>query len=359
MRNLFASLSTACCRLLSIAWIAGVVFVLTSPVCASEAPEELLRNTIRASDWMASAHFKVSFEASSVVKAEDGTVERHHTSSGQVEIITDGPRLRYVKQNADRDGVPGMRMEVLVTPERRLMWVEDDFVQYTESPILIASAAALDRTLNEASWPLEGRVPLDRKRPVFDLAGALEEGKPLPEVVDEVVNGIPCKKVTVHGDGWQWECWVAPSRGYGLAKQVFVAEAREKVGRAAFRSTVDHVTFKEVNDASTGTSRWLAEAGTIEIASPGTKSTRITTIEVKRTAINLTPDYTELRAFETPQIPDGIEVLLETPDDQGQAAPRGPLRYVWKGGRVEPLHDPATIDRIRKEIEKAREEKAR
>jgi hypothetical protein len=308
--------------------------------------EPLFAKAVDACRWTRTMHVMLDFQATIVRTRPTGT-DAPRTFSGAGEIETSDGRLHVIKQNSAANGAG--RFETLVTPQFRVYWVRDGFVQYTESPQVIKNAAILDRGMAEMGWFLDG-VFTENVHGLTDLAALGRLGKIQPEVGDERRDGLDCKRVQVMGDSWNLRIWIVPSRGCNFAGYEFDSPANSSPQPSQLHIVVDAIQFQQATDGT-----WLISGGRLtrrEVAASG--EVTVSKVVVKRSEIDRSPDFGKLKAFDLPPIPNGTEVLLSEADKDGKPVPRNSgLKYMWKDGAAVPAYDPRLIERIRQQLQQA------
>jgi hypothetical protein len=316
--------------------------------------ELLLQKLVAANRWDEVRHIRSKFDAR-ILPAASPKAEPLRRIGGSVETIVASDRLSWVKQNDPIDGAAASRIATLSLPERRICWNEGRFVQYTESKKIIDRSASIDRGLTEGGWFLDGSVPLDfdADRPILTPAIAAQSGRVDPQVIGEQVGGVDCRKLTVSGDGWVWSIWVAPDRGFNFAKYELAIKADPIRKRLASDWTVDGIEFQQAKDG-----RWFVSGGTLAVAGLTSKAGKPTILvtRVTRELVEPLAEVTKSEAFAPPAIPDETVVYWDRTDDKGEDLPPSGIDYVWRKGKVEPLHDPKVVDDIKQQIEQVKKQ---
>jgi|GEM_PF-5058897 len=311
---------------------------------AEMTSEQVMLKAAEAVQWTRNMHVRMDYHGKLIRLA--GGVQKGAAIkevSGWEELYVTGNLLHAIKQNDSVNGVDGAHLEILVTPNRRILWVKNSNVQYTEARSVIDDAVAFDRALPDFGWYLDGVFATDAY-PVFDFATAIRVGRIQSSERDEIVDGLPCKVVEIDGDSWILRVWAAPSRDFNFAKCTLDCKASAKQSH----NEVDKIEFQRLS-----TGQWVIQGGRLvkgEPQNPGL-STRYE-VTVHRTLIDPSPDFDKLKAFELPPIPNGEPVERTDVDQAGKEINSG-LNYTWKDGTVVPAYDPRLIDRIRRAVERS------
>jgi len=332
-------------------------FVLSFAVPAKGAdasdlsPDQLLRKAVDATTWTGNMHLRLDFRTRPYgwATADIPAGVTFHELSGSGEIYASGDRLRILKQNADLNGYKGAYVDTLVLPPRRIMWVKNGSVQYSESQPIIEHTASLDRGSPLMGWFLDG-VLTDQIYHPFTFSTALRIGKVQPNAPEETLAGIPCRVVDVVGDSWELHVWVAPSRGYNFARYKFDSEANPKIKRAEFHTDIDQIQYEQLANGT-----WIIQGGRLLNLAPDSHGGQHgDETVVNRTSIDVSPDFEKLKAFELPPIPDGTPVFIRKADGDGnEIKDDSGVENVWKDGKVEsgPAFDPKVIEQMRKALD--------
>jgi hypothetical protein len=143
----------------------------------------------------------------------------------------------------------------------------------------------------------------------------------------EAINGTMCRVIDASNEKQRFTLWLDPSHGYQVAQAKY--EDRN------LSATFGDVRFEKHGDV------WVPMQGTSHmIWSKFGKIVSDATLRIKRTSIDLKPDFEAVGAF-VPGLPDGIRVRIH--ENPG-------LRYVWQNGRIVPEIDDSAISAIDKTV---------
>ncbi|HNY78571.1 MAG: hypothetical protein RBS72_12400 [Sedimentisphaerales bacterium] len=165
----------------------------------------------------------------------------------------------------------------------------------------------------------------------------------------EPVNGIPCQVIVATTANGRYTLWIDPEHGYNISRaeltkkgnDLYLGEATEHVfkslpagvrpamsanrpkTREEFSVVLDDVRFERIDGL------WVPIEVRIQMATKfdGGKLTAVSRRHIKRTHIDLDPDFAAAKAF-IRDFPDGTEVYIEE-------APG--ILHRWKDGKPEPV----------------------
>ena len=286
---------------------------------------ELLAKAAESVSWADHAHIKSEIESRPWDKGS--AVHPYFIST---DIYSSGNQLHSVWYVLGNDGRVAIRWDLLLTPERRLLWTSrngQSTVNYSESPALIHESMGFDRA-QAGGFFLDGAVP-DNVYYRFDLSTAAQFGKVDSIVRDDQLTGLACRVVHVIGDHWEMRIWVVPSRGFNFAKYTF--DRSPVPGRPSeYHSVlVDNISYRQMPGQ-----RWVIQGGSCETRWADGKGTNMRFRDVaRRTEIDLSPDFVKVHAFDLPRIPDGTRIWCEDVDRNGEFI-RSPRPYFWLQGHV-------------------------
>lgn len=341
----------AAVSLFLLGWAAPLSALGADPL--ESTAEVLLRKAADASGWMRSAHVKLEFQATRL-KPIDAQAARPPGNKGWGEIWQSGPYLHVIKQNVEEDDSEGARVEILRTPQRRICWQKGTIVQYTESPAVMKKSESLDYGFHELGWFLNGVFP-NQVHPLFRLSNAGELGRVQPTVGEEQLGDLACHVVDITGDSWSLRLWIAPQRDYNLAKLSFNCQANPKLRYKEQRIVIDDIGYRQMESGA-----WVVESGTFRYHTLDHAPDRERQIEihVRRTTIELNPDFEKLNAFALPPIPNGEKVHRTEVDAQGKEVDvYAGIKHIWKDGAIVPAYDPEFIQRVEKLIKQNRQDR--
>lgn len=318
---------------------------------ATSSPRQLLRAASAAMNWTKHSHTESTLRFTFTTRGDNGRLGKPGGTTAKYDLFQDGDRLRMVQQNASEHGYAGAHVVLLITPQRRIAWVKNDYVLYTKSNEVIKQSAGLDRAYAGYGWFLNGVLSDRGGAPVFDFAAAARLGNISPVVHEGKIGGLSCKIVDVSTDSWKLRVWIAPSRGYNFAKFTFSTASaghQEDI-------IVDDVSYKHLRG-----SKWVIQSARYrQHYSVGGHVEQSKEITAKRTLIDLAPDFAKLGAFNLPPIPNGQEVGIQVADKNGKTKPSSGLKYMWENGKVVRAYDPKIVNQIRQLEAKSKQEETK
>ncbi len=192
---------------------------------------------------------------------------------------------------------------------------------------------------------LEGRVGAVGPRKT--MAKKLAESGTARLVRTEEIDGTMCYVVEAKAADGAFTAWIAPDKGYNALKYTITKTGTDLLnGRPMDQTQISNWTIVVDSIALTKVGeRYLPVAGHYThrtLFKDGLEKT--TAVQVKRSEIDLNPDFEALRAF-TFNLPDGTLV-----GDSDFPA----IRYQTFAGKLRPAVDSYAIDVINKQIEKVR-----
>jgi hypothetical protein len=147
----------------------------------------------------------------------------------------------------------------------------------------------------------------------------------------ELINGSACHVVDASNGRQRFTLWIDPEHGYHVAK----AEYEESGSRKRLSSSFGDVRFEKHGDVwvpmeGTVRQRWLKDD---KLVSEGT-------MQIKRTSIDLHPDFAAVGAF-VADLPNGTNIhVYEAPG----------VRHVWQNGQIVPFVDDSAVAAIDKTV---------
>jgi len=180
----------------------------------------------------------------------------------------------------------------------------------------------------------------------------------IPDVLDsdpganldtEVINGTLCYVIKAKVPQGRVTAWIAPDKGFNLLKYIihkgsgdfFKEKPMDETRMEEWTVTVDSIEYEKIGDilvpvSGRYTQKILFKGG----------DTKSTSIRVKRSDIQLRPDFEALGVFKI-KLPDGTAVEIE-------GAPG--IIYKWQDGKLIANIDKYTIEQIDKMTEELRTE---
>lgn len=324
-------------------------FSLMASVSLADDPAAMLwQKIINARSWV--EHSKFDFECNQIG-------ERVGNKTRRVEASMTGTVFRrssYLRINTHVQvkGIPGSTDKVVVsTPEQRLIWLVGDDIEVDRATSTFAERRSYEYVNYPLSWQLEGTVYLDAISPIFDLTEVAKRGL-VTRQADEKIGDLHCNVLVAKGDGWFLTVWAVPSRGYNLARYHLRTSADPKTERPEGDTYVYQIKHRQL---STGT--WISDGAQYychQKPSNDPKDEYWVTASFLRSNIDLSPDFSGAKAFEPPVIPDGTKVVLLEDDKEGKPH-FSTFPHVWKSGKPVPAFDPDTVERLRKRVEDAKQ----
>jgi hypothetical protein len=166
---------------------------------------------------------------------------------------------------------------------------------------------------------------------------------------NQVVDGTPCGVVASHTPNGDLKIWIAPEKGYTiirfeLRRGALPEEFRDRHGQPfrSFSSVFDQAKVRTIEG------RQILVGGRVTnvlVQSDGSEVTE--TYILERETVDLSPDFASYHAFETTDIPDGIEARY--------FGRPGPMRYVWKSGKALPYYDPNLLSGIEQSVQSTKQ----
>jgi len=268
-------------------------------------------------------------------------------------LMTDGDRVDLATETEDIERDQDGAMHVLGDAVRRgAIWDGTTWSVYTSVGGGSASMSNHGRKKDHyvaAAYGgacLDGVLPGDM-RPVDTILKDADSVSARERL--EPVNGIPCHVIVATTTSGRYTLWIDPEHGYNISRaeltkkgndqylgepttRVFKslpsgvrpgASARRPKTREEISVVLDDVRFKRIDDL------WVPiEAHSLmTVKLDGGKRTTVSRRHVKRTRIDLDPDFAAAKAF-IPDFPDGTEIYIE--ESRG-------IRYRWKDGKPEPV----------------------
>jgi hypothetical protein len=309
------------------------------PAMAAEArtPEQILARAIQATAWRDKSHI-VSSHHLVIRRSLDEVSE----ISGRTEMFQNGSSRRAIKYAQDETRL----MDILIHVNRRVALI-GEIAHYSEDPLFIEMSSGFDASpTREFGAFLDGVYLVRLWGPPLDLARAAAEGKVDDAVGEEKVQNLTCHVVTIRGETWSWKLWIAPERGYNLARQEI---SREPAPGERSVGTVDDVEFEFLEPTG-----WVVSRGRYSDTKTRAGGELASTLQVQRTRIDPDPDFDALGAFQLPAIPDGTTVIISEGNPAGGDPVRDPIRHVWKDGKPVPAYSPEAVERIRRRVEEVK-----
>ncbi|MGE5608879.1 MAG: hypothetical protein ACM359_06480 [Bacillota bacterium] len=178
-------------------------------------------------------------------------------------------------------------------------------------------AAPLDGYVVLTPWPQNGRT--------VETVQSMDNVSLRPET--EVINGAACHVIDASSGRQRFRLWIDPEHGYHIAK----AEYEESGARKLLSSSFGDVRFEKHGDL------WVPVQGTVRMR--WTKDNKLVsegTIQIKRTSIDLHPDFAAVGAF-VADLPNGTNInVYEAPG----------IKHVWQNGQIVPYVDATAVSAI-------------
>lgn len=155
----------------------------------------------------------------------------------------------------------------------------------------------------------------------------------------EVINGTLCYVIKAKVPQGSVTAWIAPDKGFNLLKYIihkgsedlFKEKPMDETGMEEWTVTVDSIEFEKIGEIFVPVSGRL----TNKILFKG-GDTKTTSVRVKRSNIQIRPDFKAMGAFKI-NLPDGTPVIIEEVPG---------IIYKWQDGKLIPGIDEYAMEQI-------------
>lgn len=246
--------------------------------------------------------------------------------------------------NADGTPKSTTLFETILADSQFVTYIPGLSAMISTTPQRVDMLRAASRCNSSAGAFLEGRLRAGDAGDVsvFDLARQLNATlRPQPEQI----NGVECRLLEATTPSLDLQIWIAPSKGYNLAK--FIVHQKSSRGQRykSFKAVFDQAEFQEQAGRIFVTRGRLQTQSVTQSPEEMGYADLSETVVVTRISIDPNPKFLEPALFTFNGIADGTRVRLDDGPNSG-----GPL-YVWQDGQPVPFVDAKTTSALRSEID--------